>query len=151
MKYRDAFTMIELVFVIVILGILAVVAIPRLSATRDDARISNLAHMIMIGAGEIGSYAIANGRTEDNLSTMSNSINALLTRGDAVSNGPKSVAIAMGGVVNCIVMEINTTATSEILNLTANGNGADPLCVTLQNQINLNQYPMLIRGQGVNR
>ncbi|MCZ6156723.1 type II secretion system protein [Campylobacter ureolyticus] len=34
---KKAFTMIELVFVIVILGILAGVAIPRLSVTRDDA------------------------------------------------------------------------------------------------------------------
>lgn len=35
-----AFTMIELVFVIVVLGILAAVAIPRLAATRDDADIA---------------------------------------------------------------------------------------------------------------
>lgn len=34
---REGFTMIELVFVVVILGILTAVAIPRLSITRDDA------------------------------------------------------------------------------------------------------------------
>ena len=39
-KSKSAFTMIEMVFVIVILGILAAVAIPRLSATRTDAVIS---------------------------------------------------------------------------------------------------------------
>jgi general secretion pathway protein G len=37
---RSAFTMIEMVFVIVVLGILAAVAIPKMAATRDDAVIS---------------------------------------------------------------------------------------------------------------
>lgn len=37
---KKAFTMIELVFVIVVIGILAAVAVPRLAATRDDAVIT---------------------------------------------------------------------------------------------------------------
>ena len=39
---KKAFSMLELVFVIVIIGILAAVAIPRLSATRDDAVIAKV-------------------------------------------------------------------------------------------------------------
>lgn len=37
---RNAFTMIELIFVIVVLGILAAIAVPKLAATRDDAHIA---------------------------------------------------------------------------------------------------------------
>jgi general secretion pathway protein G len=39
---KNAFSMIELVFVIVIIGILAGVAIPRMMVTRDDAQITKL-------------------------------------------------------------------------------------------------------------
>jgi len=37
---RKAFTMVELVFVIVIIGILTAIAVPKLVATRDDAIIT---------------------------------------------------------------------------------------------------------------
>jgi len=40
---KKAFTMIELVFVIVVIGILAAIAIPKLAATRDDAMITKAA------------------------------------------------------------------------------------------------------------
>ncbi len=40
MFIKNGFTMIELVFVIVVLGILAAVAVPKFAATRDDANIA---------------------------------------------------------------------------------------------------------------
>lgn len=40
LKNRNAFTMLELTFVIVIIGILSAIAIPKFAATRDDATIA---------------------------------------------------------------------------------------------------------------
>ena len=37
---KKAFTMVELVFVIVVIGILAAIAVPKFAATRDDAQVS---------------------------------------------------------------------------------------------------------------
>jgi len=39
-KTRKAFTMVELVFVIVVVGILSAIAVPKFAATRDDAIIT---------------------------------------------------------------------------------------------------------------
>ena len=41
-RFKLAFTMVEIVFTIVVLGILAGLAVPRMMATRDDAQIMKI-------------------------------------------------------------------------------------------------------------
>lgn len=58
---KQAFTTLELIFVIVILGILAVIVIPKLSATRDDAEVSKSAMNVAILISDVASYYTAKG------------------------------------------------------------------------------------------
>ena len=58
---KKGFTMIELIFVIVILGILASVAIPRLAGTRTDAEISATVANIRTLISDAASYYAVKG------------------------------------------------------------------------------------------
>ena len=147
---KYAFTMIELIFVIVILGILASVAIPKLSATRDDAYASKLAISIMTGASEIAGYAMSKGNVDSNLSVMSNSILGLVNTGDAILSSKKA-KIKAGNINDCVVVSIDSNATTgtDTLNIAFSATGGDTNCQSLQNTIDANQYPMKLRGTNV--
>jgi general secretion pathway protein G len=53
--------MIELIFVIVIIGILAAVAIPKLTATRDDAKVAQVIGNLRTFTEDVKNYYTSNG------------------------------------------------------------------------------------------
>ena len=59
---KKGFTMIELIFVIVILGILASVAIPRLAGTRTDAEIATTVANLRTLLNDVASYYVVKGK-----------------------------------------------------------------------------------------
>jgi len=65
-QLKKAFTMIELIFVIVIIGILASIALPKLTATRDDAKIAIYLSEMGTFIHDIGAYYTSKGTYEAN-------------------------------------------------------------------------------------
>lgn len=71
-QYHKAFTMIELIFVILIIGILAVIAVPRLVATRDDAKVASCTESITLFMRDISTYYTSQGKYSTNIKNMTN-------------------------------------------------------------------------------
>ena len=141
---REAFTMIELIFIIVIIGLLASAAIPKLAATRDDAHITTIAHEVMTSAWEVASYATAKGETASTISAMSNAARSLIDNENATESGT-TLKVKAIDVADCVELKIeNQGSNTETLKIMFPGSGGH--CDTLQSLIDASTFPMPLRG-----
>lgn len=146
-KTKTAFTLIELIFVIVILGILSVVAIPKLMATRDDAHIAKDIEHITGIMQEISTYTISQNVTESDLSIMSPLLDKFRSEGRVTLNtAQKSATIKIGEQSDCLTIKIDTNATAELLQ-TSFVSSEDRLCNTTQKFIKDKNYVIVLRGR----
>ncbi|MDD0855244.1 type IV pilin protein [Campylobacter magnus] len=114
---KKGFTMIELIFVIVILGILASVAIPRLASTRTDAEISAAVANIRTLIGDLSSYYAVKGSFTDAKWGDITNVPIHFSRNRPVSNtkvtegdDDGAVYLSAGGT-DCIVIRVRANTT----------------------------------------
>ena len=127
MSNRKGFTLIELLIVVVIIGILAAIAIPKFAATKDKAKLAALKSDLrnietaqeayFSDHQEYGDYAALNGAklftksagTEDPDITPNDTGYEATTTDNSITTDPKSCTVTVGdgseddGVIICAV------------------------------------------------
>jgi general secretion pathway protein G len=155
---KKAFTMIELIFVIVILGILAAVAIPKLMATRTDAKISAISQEVSSAVNEIPAYVTSQGKV-GNIYDMSQVAKTLVDQNKAYDqalgkgnddakdddytaiNGSKDTLYIgaqndNGDIKPCVILDVNSTTL--VVKHSDKGDGA--ICKGVQARIKEGNY-----------
>jgi general secretion pathway protein G len=152
---RSGFTMIELIFVIVILGILAAVAIPKLTATRDDAKVTQGAADVATAIKDLGAYWTANGAFNNTITNMTN-VPLVTTTALVVGTTDGVYEYSLdGGTSNCITLTIaNGAATVAVSDSATATVDATTKCTTLQSVLdgkNINSKTHNLAGTGITR
>ena len=132
---RKGFTMIELIFVIVILGVLASVAIPRLAATRDDAEVAKAATNLTTAVTDIAAYYTAKGSFNVVTSGQGNQQTKKVAFKDITNALDNDGNLKMKNETCATVYLPGTTGnkiTSGEVKLEIRFVGTDPACKTLQ-------------------
>lgn len=123
---RAGFTMIELIFVIVILGILAAVAIPKLSSTRDDAKIAKGATELATAVSDMANYYTAQG----SLSTAATMTNVPLVVATTDLN-TSAASVTYEGCISITSTNSDANATAsgaDGINVAYTASGASKIC-----------------------
>ena len=149
---KRAFSIIELIFVIVIIAILASVAIPKLSATRDDAKASILAKAIQSVKSEISSAILANNRVPTTTNEMIKISNTLrdLSNFILVNNKVINIVDTDDNSSVCKKITIDDSDISNIKLTIIDGAGDTAICKGVKRLIPDNNTSFTIAGNLVN-
>ena len=117
---KNAFSIIELIFTIVVIGIIASVAVPKLMSTKTSAQVASLKQDITTITTSIQSYYLVNG----NIDKISDAINVNSSVWDILDTEVKFVE----NTKTCISIKIDGTN----LNMTIDSSVGD-ICESLSN------------------
>lgn len=137
---RAGFTMIELIFVIVILGILAAVAIPKLAATRTDAEIAKMATNAATVVSDFGAGYTARGNFVATTTWSSVTNTPTETAAGTASTGTTALSAAVlltDGTNTCVTFtpstDGNATTLYSILTVTTGTTGT--ICTAVADRV----------------
>lgn len=120
---KSAFSLLELIFVIVVLGIIASFAIPKFIDTKDSALVSTIKRDINTTISSIQSYYLLNGKIEK----ISDAITINLSNW-VLENEDKKLSDKSG----CLTLEITVLSGANVIDL-KNTSKESSICTKIRN------------------
>ncbi|RBQ29667.1 type II secretion system protein [Aliarcobacter vitoriensis] len=114
---KQAFSLLEIIFVIVILGIIVSFAAPKLMDTKDSALVSTLKRDVNTAVNSIQSYYLLNQKIEDINDTMNIS-----------STNWNIEKLKMSDKNACITLEVKTVSNNVVIDLKIDGLKDSTIC-----------------------
>jgi prepilin-type N-terminal cleavage/methylation domain-containing protein len=135
---KKAFTMIELIFVIVIIGIISAIALPKFNATRDDAQVSTMIKNARIAVQDIGNYIAAVGITNIGTSKIEDASNIDFS-GSGCANLDENTTNLVPSLLTLCDYSVSPPSSCIVIVISANGDtqvindigSSDSLCQTV--------------------
>ncbi|EIZ7793577.1 prepilin-type N-terminal cleavage/methylation domain-containing protein [Campylobacter coli] len=115
---KRAFTILELVFVIVILGILAAIALPKMSSSKDEAEVSKSLNNLKTLINDISIYTLKNDHLSS-IKTMSN-VSGVENVDLGNFNGTKEVNFRVGDDKECLKLVFIDRADFILMGISSN-------------------------------
>ncbi|AJC86971.1 type II secretion system protein [Campylobacter sp. RM16704] len=97
---KKAFTIIELVFVVIILGVLAAIALPKFSSSKDEASTTQALGNLKIFISDINAYVLKN-ESLSSIALMSNVANVKNEDLSSLQNATKELDFSVGNDEQC--------------------------------------------------
>lgn len=120
MVYKKAFSLLELIFAIVIIGIISTVAVPKLMDTKTNAEVAILKKDIATIVSSVRSYYLVNDTLDD--------FNSALTLNQNTWEIDGTTAIFRDGAVECITISIE----DKKLNVIVADDNSGKICVKIK-------------------
>ncbi len=118
--FKKAFTVLELIFVMIILGILAAIALPKLSSSKDEAELSKALNNLKTMISDISTYALKNSALSS--TSLMSGVDGLENVDLSTLNGVREVKFKVANDENCISVLFISLSNVLIMGLASNDN-----------------------------
>jgi general secretion pathway protein G len=131
---KSAFSLMELIFAVVIIAILASVGIPKLLSTKGDAVISTVKHDVRMLTTSLQTHYLVNGKIEN--------ISDAISLNSSFWNVQSKKAIFKDNDKECIILEVIEDNGSNQLNLTIDASSSNVCMKLSQSGIRTTSYEL---------